>query len=265
MNSYKKNYLINKMKHAKAYLFGLNYSKEKKVRLQGCINDVNNMGKFLKDKKIVDKIEIYTDESNLDETSASGMKKKINEISKTTWKEKLKLVWIHYSGHGTSILDKENDEKDGKDECLVPWDYTSAGVIKDDDIRKLLATFNPVTRIVLIFDCCNSGTMGDLNYSWKKRIPKVENIQGTILSPVISISGCLDNQTSADAYNVDGSKQYTGALTSCLLIVLNKNYKSRLFDFVEQLENELKKKGFQQRPKLCSSFKLSKKTSLFVD
>ena len=32
------------------------------------------------------------------------------------------VVYIHYSGHGQQITDVHNDEKDGLDECWIPYD-----------------------------------------------------------------------------------------------------------------------------------------------
>ena len=32
------------------------------------------------------------------------------------------VVYIHYSGHGQQMTDVHNDEKDGLDECWIPYD-----------------------------------------------------------------------------------------------------------------------------------------------
>ena len=42
----------------------------------------------------------------------------------------------------------------------------------------------------------------------------------TVPSRVLTLSGCMDDQTSADAFNVMGDGRYSGAMTSCLLKVL---------------------------------------------
>jgi Caspase domain len=47
-------------------------------------------------------------------------------------------IFLHYSGHGTKVPDQNGDEEDGYDEALVPSDYTSAGIILDDDLYEIL-------------------------------------------------------------------------------------------------------------------------------
>lgn len=249
---------------ASAYLFGLNYTRTPESRLNGCINDVINMSKYLKSNASIQNVFVYTDSTNPRETSASGMLAKFNEISDSTWKNKLDLVWIHYSGHGTSIADVNGDEReDGRDECLVPWDYKTSGVITDDQICKVLAKFNPHTRVIMIIDSCNSGTIGDLKYSWNFKTAKIENTKSHISARILTISGCLDNETSADAYNTK-TRQYNGAMTSCLLSIL-KNHKlstKNVFYCVSKLKKELIRNGFPQTPKLCSSYDLNQNIRL---
>jgi hypothetical protein len=74
-------------------------------------------------------------------------------------------VMFIYSGHGSQVRDRHGDElNDQLDECLCPVntddpDYWDAGVILDDDIAAWLKGFPKGVRIVLVFDCCHSGTM----------------------------------------------------------------------------------------------------------
>ena len=44
---------------------------------------------------------------------------------------------FHYSGHGASTPDQNGDEPDGRDECLVPYDYQTAGKLTDDALKAL--------------------------------------------------------------------------------------------------------------------------------
>ena len=74
------------------------------------------------------------------------------------------VVFIHYSGHGTQVLDTSGDEFDGLDEALVPSDYVSrhdAGrSIIDDEIGVLLRRLEKrrPASVFLTFDSCFSGT-----------------------------------------------------------------------------------------------------------
>lgn len=111
------------------------------------------------------------------------------------------FVWLHYSGHGGSQRDKNGDEDDGKDETLCPTDYSTNGVIVDDWLHDTINRVNPNVSMIACFDCCHSGTMLDLT--------------GRENSRVIALSGCQDNQTSADCSPADASKGSYGAFTTC--------------------------------------------------
>jgi hypothetical protein len=248
---------------ARALLFGLNYSGTGND-LQGCINDVINMSTYLASFGIPCKV--CTDEKNGPDTTAMGMMHNLYELAIQTHKENLDFVYIHYSGHGTSVLDMSRDEKDMMDEALVPRDFAKAGLIVDDVIESLMNGFNPRTRVVFVFDCCHSGTIGDIKYKWVSDTKcTVENILCDVQSRVITISGCRDDQVSADAPNVLGDNKFSGALTSSLLNVLKRNpsLKQDVFKLVQVLRKELDTAGFDQVPQLCSTHNLAKDKVLF--
>lgn len=244
----------------KAFLFGLNYSKTPDSRLNGCINDVNNMAVYLKEKMNM-QTEIYTDETTPQDTTFTGLIAKLVDIAIQSYTENLDFIWFHYSGHGTSILDRSGDEADGCDECLVPSDYNKAGVISDDIINTIFTKINPKTKVVCVFDCCHSGTIADVKYRWEDETScVVENILCNVKCKMITLSGCMDNQTSSDAYNVTGNSQFTGAMTSCLLLALKETPQNSqdVFQLVRDLRSKLAIRGFPQVPKLCSTYNLAK-------
>lgn len=246
---------------AKALLFGLNYAHTTTARLNGCINDVHNMASFLKTTFDMP-CDIFTDDVDLESTSGRGIVRRLYELAIASHKDDLDLVWIHYSGHGSHVRDTSGDEKDGQDECLVPSDFRTAGLLKDDYLNSLFAQFNPKTRVICVFDCCHSGTIGDVKYSWEgETIVSIENIKCAATCRAITLSGCLDTQVSMDAYGVSGDNKYSGAMTSCLLFVLRSDLeavKGNVFVMVDKLRAKLKELGFQQMAKLCSSHNLAK-------
>ena len=65
---------------------------------------------------------------------------------------------FHYSGHGTDVADQNGDEPDGRDECLVPFDYRSAGFITDDVLKTLYDRFPVSGNLTLVMDSCHSGS-----------------------------------------------------------------------------------------------------------
>lgn len=245
---------------SKGLLFGLNYAYDTTgACLNGCINDVNAMTNFLKTNFAMP-CEVITDDVNKAGCSAMAMIQRLYQLSAESYSEDLDLVWIHYSGHGSYIRDANSDERDGMDECLVPSDYATAGLIPDDYICQLFRLFNPKTRVICVFDCCHSGTIGDVKYSWEgPRSVNVENIVCTVPARVITLSGCLDSQTSADAFNVLGDNRHIGALTACLLLALQQNVAARknVFTMVSEVRKQLSSRGFAQKAKLCSSHNLA--------
>lgn len=64
-----------------------------------------------------------------------------------------------FAGHGTRRADPDGDEPDGADECILPYDYQSAGLISDDQLHQLYADIDAGTRLLLIMDCCHAGTI----------------------------------------------------------------------------------------------------------
>lgn len=243
----------------KALLFGLNY-KGTEAELKGCIHDVRLMSDMLQ-KQLRLRTEVYTDEANPAETTATGMLCRLYELAIESHADKLDFVWIHYSGHGSYMADTGRDELDGRDECLVPSDYAIGNFVTDDQLQRIFSKFNPATRIVCVFDCCHSGTMCDVKYAWEsEREVYVENITCNVRSKMITLSGCLDSQTSADAYNILGDSKNVGALTSCMLLVLLEDPSARtdVFKLLSQLRKKLKEKGFSQVPKLCSTYNLAR-------
>jgi hypothetical protein len=251
--------------NGKAILFGLNYKHCKSGQLNGCINDVNNMAVYIKNELKIP-IDIYTDDVNLKETSGIGITNKLFELACNSYRYNYDFVYIHYSGHGSYVTDYSKDESDGKDEALVPSDYETKGFLVDDYLQTIFRQFNPRTKIFCVFDCCHSGTLIDTKYRWEsENNVKLENIRCQIKAKVITISGCLDDQTSADAYNLLKDGKYTGALTTAILSVFKeKPYcKNNIFELLGNVRMKLKNGNFSQIPIVCSTYNLTKDTRIF--
>lgn len=100
---------------------------------------------------------------------------------------------FNYSGHGANVPDKDGDEEDGQDEslCLVTPDgkIDWEGFLTDDDFAEAVtSSVNSDVKIILLCDCCHSGTIGDFRSaggSWDGY-------------HAVSMSGCMDSQTSGD-------------------------------------------------------------------
>lgn len=241
---------------SKAIMFGLNYVSCVQGRLHGCHNDVKSMSEYLSTTFQIP-CQVYNDLENPQDTTGAGILNHLIKIAADSWAEDLEFVWIHYSGHGSYMQDRSGDEADGRDECLVPSDYAKVGLIPDDMICDIFKKFNPKTRVVCVFDCCHSGTIGDVKYSWcGSEKMTVENKGDNTQAKVITISGCLDSQVSMDAF-LEGRN--IGALTACFLAVMkrDKGLAKDIFALVEKVTAELKARNFAQIPVLCSTYDLA--------
>ena len=246
----------------RALLFGLNYTATPDASLQGCVQDVVNLSEYLQSTLAVP-IKVCHDGpgGTLADTTRMGIVQNIYDLALQSYQESLDFVWIHYSGHGSYVRDSSSDERDGRDECLVPSDFKTAGLIADDFLNRVFRNFNPSTRVVFVCDACHSGTMCDVKYRWESPTRcTVENIACTVPAKVLTLSGCLDSQTSADAFNVLGDGKYAGALTSCLLIVLKETpgVRADAFKLLTAVRAKLRERGFPQIPALCSTYNMTR-------
>ena len=226
----------------RALLIGINYIGTPS-QLSGCINDINNVGSYLYNTRNYNSFIVLSDVSTTKPTKANILQAFNVFFTNVRAGDEL---WFHYSGHGSLLRDTNRDEESGFDSCICPLDYQSSGLISDDVIRQMLAQRVPAgVKLYIVLDACHSGTGCDLRYKYDdnsfltnkpasaplpaKYIPADWSLKQTsyefkkyskTIGEVYSISGCQDNQTSADAF-IEG--QATGALTFILLSCLRAN------------------------------------------
>ncbi|MEB3191155.1 MAG: caspase family protein [Snowella sp.] len=167
-------------------------------RLGGCINDAKAM--CLIAQKLGYRPTVMFDE----QATVQALNSYINAVS-----DELKagdIFWLTYSGHGSQILDTNNDEADCLDETWCLYN----GQIVDDDLYKLWSKFAEGVRLVVVSDSCHSGTVA-------RGITTIEEVISRDIdckASGILLSGCRDNQVSLDT----GSN---GLFTAKLLEVWN--------------------------------------------
>lgn len=246
------------MSNKRALLVGINY-KNTASELKGCITDVQNMKKFLITSGFVESdITILTDETAVKPTRATILQ----ELLKLILSGATTMVF-HYSGHGSHQRDVTGDEQDGEDEGLCPIDYERAGLIVDDELRGLLQCLPEGAKLTCILDCCHSGTGIDLAYNIYERANKFyalkEGAQQDTRGQVICVTGCQDDQTSADAFLENKSQ---GALTAALMQVLPQ--KPTLDLLIRRVREFMTKNNFSQIPQIaCGRAAIPEKTRLF--
>lgn len=79
------------------------------------------------------------------------------------------IIYVHYSGHGQQMKDVHNDEKDGLDECWVPYDAYRKPCAKDrgekhltdDEVNYYLNAIRnrigDTGKMLVVIDACHSG------------------------------------------------------------------------------------------------------------
>lgn len=205
-------------------------------RLQACVQDAHDM------KALADSLG-YTSSQLLDKDAT------VRKVTKaiTTAAEQLvagDTFFLTYSGHGGQVPDQNGDEaqKDSDELGEFPDRYDETWVLfdrqlVDDELFYLWSLFAPKVGIVMLSDSCHSGTVAkpmpwdvpvdapasrrmplnveEQTYAAHKR--QYDTIQkkvptrsaSSIQASVVLISGCQDNQTSADG-RVNG--RFTGRL-----------------------------------------------------
>ena len=247
-----------------ALLIGINYEGTDS-QLNGCINDANNILEVIVNNMNYkeDDIVIMTDNTELKPTY-KNIHVQFLKLAERSFAEDLDEIFISYSGHGSYMHDTSGDEDDKRDECLVPLDYEKSGLMIDDMLNNILGSFNPSTKVFFIIDACHSETMLDTKYRYiggKKSV--IENAKCKIMCNMVTLSGCQDTDTSSDAFNINNSKEYSGAMTSAFLYVLDKcDYKIKCWELLKNMRKFLRDRKFSQNPQICCTKQLTRESYL---
>ena len=239
----------------RALLIGIDYVANPNARLYGCIEDIKNVQNMLIDAYGYppENIVSFRDDMPSKTPTRQNILLALQMIATVSGPND--EIWIHYSGHGTQLQDVNRDETDGVDEAIVPVDYSTAGMIVDDDIFTIVRSIK--CRAFLVFDSCHSGSVCDLQYSInyvKGSFSKSISSSKYISNPnIVMLSGCRDPQTSADAYNPN-MNEFGGALTLSLTGALRKNRHSvDILKVYNDVCYDLIQNKFDQIPVLSSS------------
>jgi len=231
--------------------------------LQGCVNDVRDMAKFLVDKCGFD----------------TGDIRLLVDARATTQGIKERLSWLvadagpgdrllfHYSGHGTQfpVRDAKGKVNAVHDSiCPVDFDWTREHALIDDDLRKIIDKVPANTEFVFVSDSCNSGDLTKAirryrprflappaDIAWRLRTAHDKKLMLRAIphDRCALISGCRSDQESSDA--VFGGRP-NGALTYFLLRVLDHQdgLGVPLVQLVPRVAQMLKDGGYEQEPQL---------------
>ncbi|HII06529.1 MAG TPA: caspase family protein [Methanotrichaceae archaeon] len=261
----------------RAVLVGIN-DYQRVGDLRGCINDIKDMHFTLRS--------LFRFETRNIRVLTDSRATKANIVTRLEWlTSKAKpgdFLVFHFSGHGSQIRDRDGDElSDGLDEILCPHDMNWDGTfITDDDLNSIFSALPDGVLLEVFLDCCHSGTAMrevegltpppelaaptptlnrylpppvDIEFRFADEIDLLEQRgfkkgfekRGTKHN--ILWAGCMDNQTSADAY-IRGD--YHGAFTYYLNSHLRREPMISRSRLLEKVRASLRHGGYSQIPQL---------------
>ncbi|HKE44792.1 MAG TPA: caspase family protein [Steroidobacteraceae bacterium] len=228
----------------RALLIGINRYLIPGADLRGCVNDVKNIRAALLQYFAFRSgdIKVLSDRAATKKAMQSGIAALVASGRKGD------VLYLHYSGHGSNVPDKNGDEADHRDEILCPADLDWKDPLTDDWLRGAFNKLRAGVNLTVVMDCCHSGTNTRAILSpdapviprylpnpWdlmaeesrrrlrgtvrgagaraaRKRSDVVEAAIGETL-----FAGCRSTQTSADAYI---GRTYNGAMTYSLVAAI---------------------------------------------
>jgi len=231
-----------------ALLFGINDYMGNSNDLRGCINDINDVERKLKKEFTGFEIRKFKD-------SEVTTQRFISEVENVL-KSEAKVLYIHYSGHGTTI---------GKCQAL----YLYNGPLLDDVICDLQNKTPDTMHVVCKFDSCFSGGMADRDLPGNPRylksryyqMPGVSKTERAIrkigrgdVEKWVIFSGCGRDQTSADA-------EFSGRANGAFTFYDNKSYcySDTYESEMKRLNKYLPSEMFEQAPELEGNVELHSK------
>ena len=242
----------------KALLIGINYTGTTN-ELYGCINDVESVKERITSNGFKD-INILTDLTSKKATRSNILLEFKNLLVNSKEGD---LLFFLYSGHGSYVLDRNKDETDGYDELIVSCDLQG---ILDDEFKSLIQTFlKPKVTLFAMFDSCFSGSVLDLKYQYLDSLDYEKYTENDkqldTLGSVFMISGCTDNQTSADAF-INNTSQ--GAMTWSFIESINSNSKLSWRELIQNMRKLLTNSRYTQIQQLSTGNAFNIDTAIFI-
>ncbi len=263
----------------KALLVGINsyaYPNE----LQGCLNDVQGMARFLVEKAGFQdaNIRLLVDAR----ATAQAIRERLRWLVCDAAPED-RLIF-HFSGHGALLpLRSPDGEVEKVHDCICPidFDFTVEHALVDEHFNELFSTLPDGVRFYWISDSCHSGQlvtrdMGaasarsrqfkartfhmPMDLQWRLSTARHKGLAMGSLPDVTSalnlalISGCRSDEVSADDF-IDGG--YHGVLSYFLLQELDANASSDISHLHARLAEAIRKAGYAQNSQLVANRSLS--------
>jgi len=258
----------------RALTVGINYPGQAS-ELRGCVNDSHTVKRLLIEEFGFEDSDITQVLDN--DATTDRMKRELVKL--VDGARPGDVLFFHYSGHGSQIIDKSGEEGDGLDEILCPVDLNwQDKVIVDDFLKTVFDSVPAGVNLTILLDCCNSGGGVDAVEEFQTEageardavgrhgrymepppeikaqmanLPKqvrTRSILRNVDSTCMLITGAQAHQTAADAL-IDGT--YQGATTYALdRAVRGLGRSATYYQVIHHLNQFMKDFGFTQRPQL---------------
>jgi len=252
----------------KALLIGINYEGTR-AQLRGCQNDALDMLECLTRQYGFSpqnvRVMIDRQGGNYESPTRANIMQGLRWLVQGV--QPGDCLFFHYSGHGAQQEDPSCSEEDCMDETILPLDFQQAGEIVDDELFETMVRPLPSgAKLTAVMDCCHSGTGLDLPYTLQ-----ASGGGGFFSSArstchwtcddnpchseghVINLSGCCDDQTSADIQSMYNKPR--GAMTEAFIETLKaKHYDCVSYaQLLSGIRQHLSRGGHSQYPMLTSS------------
>ena len=256
----------------RALCVGINDYPVEGADLQGCVNDANAWADLLVTRFDFPRtrVKLLLDRRAKKKAILDGLKSMIAGSKAGD------ILVFTNSSHGSYVPDKQDDEPDGYDETMCPWDVEDAQ-ITDDELRGILEDIPTGVRFTLVSDSCHSGSvtrarLDDLipgvRFRDKRRVRFLNPalVARTRLLPEaqakkprgrigtrsgmrhVLLSGCRDDEYSYDA-RIGG--KFHGAMTfHAIKAIRAARYKITPTQLAKELNKVLPAAGYEQHPQV---------------
>ncbi|HWT01785.1 MAG TPA: caspase family protein [Pyrinomonadaceae bacterium] len=244
------------------------------AKLEGCVQDVLDMKELLTSPKYAvpaGNILTLLNEQATHEGIVAAFKKQLIENAR---KHPNAIVIFQYSGHGSQVLDTNNDEEDGLDETLVPVNSRDPQNknfdLTDDELGDLFEELIKHTpNVTFILDSCHSGSgmrgFGKVRKADRDKRPQpaqkpsprargerdAENVDVLPRSQrYVTISGSRSNELSNEMVVLDGSRS-NGAMTFYLIDALKRATPETTYrEVMEEVSSKVGEEYPRQHPQV---------------
>ncbi|MFT4101135.1 MAG: caspase family protein [Burkholderiaceae bacterium] len=139
----------------RALCIGINRYPDTGRDLLGSVNDAKAWAGFLGE---LEDQRFSVTSLHDEQASLQAMREAIREL--VTEADDGDSLVITFSGHGACMTpDAGGEERSGWDQGLAPSDFASQGPLLDDEVRQLFNQRRGDVKLLLIADCCHSGSI----------------------------------------------------------------------------------------------------------